>query len=323
MSSHSFALKGWSVTLVTAIFAFMTKDADAPWLVFAPVAPAVAFWCLDAYYLALERCFIRLYEMVAKQIREPEPAGESAAMASATRASAGASTSESASTPTIPLYTMRPEGMGVRAFLGALIRPAVMGLHGPILLIALIGGWYEFQKSVPALPSLERASRVHVIYSWDPAENKKSVSDLVLRLRKHGVNVTFDQDEPGSPSSNPVWMEQRFNEADYVLVICTPEFRQRFDAHLTTAIAVPLKSKAPAAAPRPAGGLEYESTLIRNHKYLNRHRPVVIPVLPDGGSVHSIPLVLSGDRYYRPEDGQSIRELVKLLKTPVVEPKQD
>jgi hypothetical protein len=118
-------------------------------------------------------------------------------------------------------------------------------------------------------------------------------------------------------------MEQRFNEADYVLVICTSEFRQRFDAHLTSAAVLPVKPKTPGAAPRPAGGLEYESTLIRNHKYLNRTRPAVIPVLLDGGSVHSIPLVLVGDRHYRAEENQSFRELVRLLKTPIVEPKQD
>jgi hypothetical protein len=195
MSSHSFALKGWSVTLVTAIFAFTTKDADATWLVLVPVVPvvpAVAFWCLDAYYLALERCFIELYEKAASQIREAQSAGatttgsasdhtiqsnemagqvskakspeESPVVASA----ASATTTGNGHAHTVPLYAMRPEGMGVGAVLRALIRPAVIGLHLPILLIALIGGGYEYLKTAPAPPSLERASRVHVIYSWVP-----------------------------------------------------------------------------------------------------------------------------------------------------------
>jgi len=50
MAQNSFHLKGWSVTVATAIFAFAAKESSPGFAVLA-LFPAVAFWCLDAYYL--------------------------------------------------------------------------------------------------------------------------------------------------------------------------------------------------------------------------------------------------------------------------------
>jgi hypothetical protein len=57
MGANSFALKGWSVTLVSAILALSNKDPRVVMLAFIPV---LIFWGLDAYYLALERGFSKL-----------------------------------------------------------------------------------------------------------------------------------------------------------------------------------------------------------------------------------------------------------------------
>jgi hypothetical protein len=60
LAGNSFALKGWSVTLVSALLALATKDAE-PRLALVALLPALTFWGLDGYFLAQERLFRRLY----------------------------------------------------------------------------------------------------------------------------------------------------------------------------------------------------------------------------------------------------------------------
>lgn len=63
MASNSFALKGWTVTLVAGIFALSSKDADKMYFLIAYI-PIVVFWGLDAYYLLQERLYRALYDKV-------------------------------------------------------------------------------------------------------------------------------------------------------------------------------------------------------------------------------------------------------------------
>ena len=64
MGSNSFLLKGWSITLVAAVFALSSKDADQRFVLLA-YFPVIVFWVLDAYFLHQERLFRKLYEKVA------------------------------------------------------------------------------------------------------------------------------------------------------------------------------------------------------------------------------------------------------------------
>lgn len=63
MASNSFLLKGWSVTLVAALFALAAKDSDKKYIVVAYL-PVIVFWILDAYFLSQERRFRNLYDGV-------------------------------------------------------------------------------------------------------------------------------------------------------------------------------------------------------------------------------------------------------------------
>jgi len=63
MSGNSFLLKGWSVTLVAALFALSAKDSDSKYIVVA-YFPVLVFWILDAYFLSQERHFRSLYDAV-------------------------------------------------------------------------------------------------------------------------------------------------------------------------------------------------------------------------------------------------------------------
>src|SRR5215212_7467415 len=61
LAGNSFWLKGWSVTLIAAIFAVAARDATV-YLLFIAILPAVAFWGLDAFYVGQERIFRTLHE---------------------------------------------------------------------------------------------------------------------------------------------------------------------------------------------------------------------------------------------------------------------
>ena len=66
MASNSFLLKGWSVTLISALFALAAKDSNQFFLYLA-YFPCAAFWCLDGYFLWQERMYRKLYKDVTKK----------------------------------------------------------------------------------------------------------------------------------------------------------------------------------------------------------------------------------------------------------------
>ena len=71
MNTNSFQIKGWSVTLVSALLAiFATTKND--YFVLVAIFPAVVFWFLDTYYLMQERKFRGLYNDVAGILEEPK-----------------------------------------------------------------------------------------------------------------------------------------------------------------------------------------------------------------------------------------------------------
>ncbi len=65
LSSDSFLLKGWTVVLVSALFALTAGQGKAHF-VYLAYFPAIAFWILDGYFLWQERLFRALYDHVRK-----------------------------------------------------------------------------------------------------------------------------------------------------------------------------------------------------------------------------------------------------------------
>ena len=63
LGHNSFALKGWSITITTALFAFagIRENTIFLWIGLIPIG---FFWILDSYYLWLERKFRKLYDRV-------------------------------------------------------------------------------------------------------------------------------------------------------------------------------------------------------------------------------------------------------------------
>jgi hypothetical protein len=110
MAANSFLLKGWCVTLATALFGFSAKEG-APRLALLALLPILAFWGLDAYYLGLERKFRNLY------------AGATAPAALAPNSATN--------------FNMTPGHVGFQDWWNAVRSPAVLWLHLPLALAAL------------------------------------------------------------------------------------------------------------------------------------------------------------------------------------------
>src|SRR5438309_1775864 len=72
LAGNSFSIKGWSITLVSALFALAAKDANVRYAALA-LLPALCFWGLDAYYLRQERLYRKLYEAVRTAPAQSDP----------------------------------------------------------------------------------------------------------------------------------------------------------------------------------------------------------------------------------------------------------
>ena len=65
MAGNLFFLRGWTITLIAALFAFFVKDANTDFI-FVVYFPVIIFWILDGYFLSQERLFRALYNHVRK-----------------------------------------------------------------------------------------------------------------------------------------------------------------------------------------------------------------------------------------------------------------
>lgn len=62
MAYNSFLLKGWSLTIISAIFALSLSNCAKEKFLLIAFFVAFVFWSLDAYFLRQEKLFRKLYE---------------------------------------------------------------------------------------------------------------------------------------------------------------------------------------------------------------------------------------------------------------------
>lgn len=65
-STNSFLLKGWSVVLVSALFALSASNSKIEFIYLAYI-PSIVFWGLDGYFLSVERLYRKLYDIVRQK----------------------------------------------------------------------------------------------------------------------------------------------------------------------------------------------------------------------------------------------------------------
>ncbi|MEC4004884.1 hypothetical protein OX283_009475 [Flavobacterium sp. SUN052] len=64
MNSNSFLIKGWTITIVSALYALCAKDANTNYVLVSYISIPV-FWVLDGFYISQERQYRDLYKEVA------------------------------------------------------------------------------------------------------------------------------------------------------------------------------------------------------------------------------------------------------------------
>lgn len=67
MNSNSFLIKGWTVTIVSALFALASKDANINYVLVSYIAIPI-FWILDGFYISQERQYRDLYKEVSTKV---------------------------------------------------------------------------------------------------------------------------------------------------------------------------------------------------------------------------------------------------------------
>lgn len=126
--------------------------------------------------------------------------------------------------------------------------------------------------------------RVFISY----AHESKELSDLVLNfsdyLRLRGVDSEIDQYEESPPEGWPKWMSRQIQQADYVLVVCSALFYERYND---------------CSGVSSGLGVKWETNLISQQLYeLNSNNTKFIPILFEDKSKDYIPLPLRAYTHY-------------------------
>lgn len=107
----------------------------------------------------------------------------------------------------------------------------------------------------------EGMAKVFISYAWEDEPHQKWVAQLAQRLRGDGVYVDIDRDLPLGKRL-PAFMETSIRENDFVLIICTPAYREKSDLR--------------------QGGVGYEGNIMTGELYEGASEEKFIPVLRKG-----------------------------------------
>jgi hypothetical protein len=122
------------------------------------------------------------------------------------------------------------------------------------------------------------APQAFISYSWDDEAHKEWVKQLATRLRaEDGVDVTLDQWHAAPGDQIPAFMEGAVRENDFVIAVCTPQFKARSD--------------------RRGGGVGYEGDIMTAYVLNSGTNKKFIPVLRRGSWEKAAPMWLLGRAY--------------------------
>lgn len=133
-------------------------------------------------------------------------------------------------------------------------------------------------------------NKVFISYSQDKELNKQKLYRLVNLLRNNNVDVIFDEDIPLGERFTD-FMEL-INTCDYVLFLCTPQYKYKADQGL--------------------GGVKYEKNIITAELYEKGNEVKFIPILFSGTWKDSMPIWAKGKIGidYRKESDIELRKLL-------------
>jgi hypothetical protein len=118
---------------------------------------------------------------------------------------------------------------------------------------------------------------VFISYSWDDEAHKHWVRQLATQLRTDGVDVHLDHWHAVPGDQLPEFMEREIRDNDYVLIICTPKYKDRSDKRIA--------------------GVGYEGDIMTGEVFTKQNHRKFIPVLARGPWTEASPSWLVGRRY--------------------------
>jgi hypothetical protein len=138
--------------------------------------------------------------------------------------------------------------------------------------------------------------KAFISYSWDNDDHVDWVKTLATRLRADGVDISIDKWEAVPGDQLAVFMEKAIRENAFVVIICTPRYKQRSNAR--------------------QGGVGYEGDIMTAEVMTQRNDRKFIPVLRNGIWTEAAPSWLLG-KYHVNLTGNpySERDYVDLVRT--------
>jgi hypothetical protein len=132
---------------------------------------------------------------------------------------------------------------------------------------------------------MSASSEVFISYSHDSPEHAERVLALADALRENGIVATLDQYVHPAPEEGwPRWMDTHIEHADFVLMVCTANYRRR------------VMGQAP---PGEGLGVRWEGSLIYSRIYNDKPSGArFIPVLLKGSQRDHIPNPVQGHTFY-------------------------
>lgn len=119
--------------------------------------------------------------------------------------------------------------------------------------------------------------KAFISYSWDDDAHKQWVAKLATQLRSDGVETILDQWHAVPGDQLPEFMEREIRENDYVLIVCTPNYRLKSDQR--------------------KGGVGYEGDIMTAEVHTQRNHRKFMPIVARGNWPDVAPSWLKG-KYY-------------------------
>ena len=116
--------------------------------------------------------------------------------------------------------------------------------------------------------------KVFISYSWESKEHSDWVNSLADKLLADGIEAIIDSYDVSPGDRLPKFMESSIKDSDYVIIICTEEYKRK--------------------ANNREKGVGYESHIISAELYNNHNDRKFIPIIRQGDFNTAVPTYLDG-----------------------------
>ena len=119
-----------------------------------------------------------------------------------------------------------------------------------------------------------KVPKVFISYSWESEEHTDWVKSLADKLLADGIEAIIDSYDVSPGDRLPKFMESSIRDSDYVIIICTEEYKRK--------------------ANNREKGVGYESHIISAELYNNHNDRKFIPIIRQGDFNTALPTYLDG-----------------------------